>query len=301
MTRQTLSDRPRITASQAVVPLSQYLMRNMNAVNTHKLMKAITLALLLGMVALVAVPWSAGAAVKPGAKYAEGNLSLEARNANIGEILEILARVAGIDIFVARGFQTAGKKLSVQIKDEPLEAAIKRILRGYNYAAIYTKEGNDFRIAALRLYPEGQHTGEVVPLFSGGRTPVYEEKNRRGETVTVLVNASGDVVVTLGNLMDRRGALGPSQTEVSPQAQPADLQAPWFSLQLQLEQAEAERFNELLLLRRQVESTTDAKRREAMAMAYADEVAKFHALKNANLNKIEAMKRVNQFQDVTKN
>ncbi len=281
--------------------ISRQMMRSMNSVKDNKLMKAITLAILLGAVALAAEPWCLNAAVRPGAKFADGTLTLEAKNANLGEILEILARTAGIDIFVARGFSTAGKKLSLQIKDEPLEAAIKRILRGYNYAAIYAKEGNDFRIAALRLYPEGQHTGEVVPLFTGGRTAaVYEEKNRRGETVTVLVDAGGQMV-THGNAAARRGPVGPSQTEISPQAGPVDLQTPWLALQLQNEQAEAERFNELLLLRRQAQETAgDPKRAQALAQAYADEVAKFQAFKKANMNKVESLKRINQFQEVTK-
>jgi hypothetical protein len=240
----------------------------------------------------------AGAIVKPGVKYAGGNLTLEVKSASIGEVLETIARTAGVDIYVARGMQTMGEKITVQIAGLPLEDAIRQILRGYNYAAIYTKEGDDFRIAALKIYPEGQQGGEVVPLFSGGRTPVYEEKNRRGETVTILVDARGDIV-TRGNMSARRGALGPSQTEVSPQVRPADLQTPWFALQLQAERDEVERFNELLLLRRQAESTTDPQRKQALAMVYADEVTKFQAFKKANMNKIESLKRINQFQEIT--
>jgi hypothetical protein len=243
--------------------------------------------------------WPANAMVHPGAIYAGGNLTLEAKNATVWELLETIARTAGVDIFVAPGFQTAGQKMTLQISGEPLEEAIRRILRGYSYAAIYEKEGNDFRIAALKIYPEGQASGAVVPLFSGGRTPVYEEKNRRGETVTVLVNAGGDIV-TRGNMTARRGAIGPSQTEVSPQVRPGDLQTPWFALQLQQEQAETERFADLLMLRRQVEIASDPKQREALAMVYADEVAKFQTFKKANLNKVESLKRINQFQEVTK-
>jgi hypothetical protein len=239
--------------------------------------------------------------VRPGAAVTGGNLTLDAKNATIGELLETLARTAGIDIFVAKGFQTAGQTITLQISGEPLEEAIRRILRGYNYAAIYEKEGNDFRIAALKIYPEGQASGAVVPLFSGGRTPLYEEKNRRSETVTVLVNAGGDIV-TRGSAAARRGMVGPSQTEIAGSLPPGEgLQSPWFALQLQQEREEAERFSGLLLLRRQAEAATDdPKRQQALAMAYADEVAKFQAFKKANWNKVESLKRINQFQEVTK-
>ena len=263
-------------------------------------MKIVTLHVLLVALVAFSVILPANAAIRPGVKYGGGNLTLEAKNATVGEILENIARTAGVDVFIARGFQTATEKMTVSFDGEPLEDVVRQILRGYNYAAIYEKEGNDFRIAALKIYPEGQASGAVVPLFSGGRTPVYEEKTRRGETVTVLVNTGGDIV-TQGNLTARRGVLGPSQTQVSPQAQPADLQSPWFALQLQAEQEETERFSELLMLRKQVELTTDdPKRRQALAMAYADEVAKFHAFKQANTNKVESLKRINQFQEITK-
>lgn len=242
---------------------------------------------------------AAQAAIKPGVKVADGNLTLAAKSATVGEILEQIARVAGVDIFIARGFQPTGQRITVEFNDEPLEEALRRILQGYNYAAIYEKEGNDFRVAALNIYPEGQASGEVLPLFSGGRTPLYEEKNRRGETVTVLVNAGGDIV-TRGNLTTRRGVLGPSQTEVTGNGPlSAGLQTPWFALQLQQEQEEVERFADLLMLRRQAELATDTAQKQTLALAYADAVAKFETFKRANTSKIESLKRLNQFQEVT--
>jgi hypothetical protein len=270
----------------------------MNTGRYKKIINKIALALVILAAGLLLVG-PAVAAIQPGAKYAGGNLTLDAKNATVGELLETIARTAGVDVFVTRGFQTSGERMTLKIAGEPLEEVLKSILRGYSYAAIYVKEGDDFRIAAVKIYSEGQQGKEVVPLFSGGRTPVYEEKNRKGETVAVLVDARGDIV-TRGNLTARRGALGPSQTEVSPQAQAGDLQAPWFAFQLQAEQDEVKRFSELLLLRKQAESTSDPKRKQALSMVYADEVAKFQAFKNANVNKVESLKRINQFQEVTK-
>ena len=264
---------------------------------TRKFMQKIALAVLFAAAGMF-VAWPAGAVVKPGAKFAGGNLTLEAKNATIGELLETIARTAGVDIFVAPGFQTTGQKMTIQISEEPIEEAIRRILRGYNYAAIYEKEGNDFRIAALKIYPEGQASGAVVPMFSGGRTPIYEEKNRRGETVTVLVDARGEMV-TARDPMARSGVVGPSGVEVSPQARQADLQSPWVSLRLQQEREEAERFNALLLLRKQAESTADPQKKQALAMVYADEAARFQNFRKANMNKVESVKRINQFQELT--
>ncbi len=241
----------------------------------------------------------AGAAIKPGTLYVEGNLTMEVQNAGLSEILEAIARTAGVDVFVARGFLPGGRKMSIKIADEPLDDVLRQILRGYNYAAIYVKEGDDFRVASIKIYPEGQQGRDMIPLFTGGRAPVYEEKNRRGETFTVLVNTGGDII-TRGNMAARKGTLGPSNTEVAANASPAaDMQSPWFTMQMQAEQDEAERFGELLLLRKQAESATDPERRQALTAVYADQMAKFEALKRANYSKIESLKRISQFQEVT--
>jgi hypothetical protein len=255
-------------------------------------------AVFIVLTAGLLLAWPVWAVVKPGAKYAGGNMTLEAKNATVGEVLETLARTAGVDIFVTRGFQTAAERITLQIADEPIEDAIRRILRGYNYAAIYVKEGDDFRIAALKIYPEGQQGGEVVPLFSGGRTPIYEEKNRRGETVTVMVSSGGEVITHGG--LGKKGLLVPSQSIPNPAVSPAaTLNKPWFALQIQLESQEAAQYQDLLLLQKRLESAADPDLKKSLTMIYADDTAKFHAVKRANLSKIESLKRITQFREMT--
>lgn len=246
-------------------------------------MIALTAALLLA--AAVGVE----AAIRPGVTYQGGNLTLEAKKATVGEILEAIARTAGVDVFIAKGFQTKADRMTLQLKEEPLEDAIKRILSGYSYAAIYEKDGNDFRIAALKIYPEGGVSGAVVPLFSGGRTPIYEEKNRRGETMTVLVDARGGIT-THGSALARRGAVGPSDTTIATADAVSD--APWLAVQLQHEQEEVRSFADLLMLKKQAESATEPSLKKALSMAYADGVARFQTLKKANMNKVESLKRM---------
>lgn len=258
----------------------------------------IALAFFFTLTAGFCVADSAVAMVRPGATYAGGNLTLEAKNATVGELLETIARTAGIDIFVGPGFQAAGQKMSLKISDEPLEEAIRLILRGYNYAAIYEKEGNAFRVAALKIYPEGMATGAVVPLYSGGRTAVYEEKNKRGETVTVLVNAGGEMITHGG--LEKRGALVPSQSVLNPAMDPAaTLKTPWGALQLQLESEETAQFRDLMLLQKRLAAAQDPGLQKSLTLIFADETTKFYAAKRANINKIESLKRITQFKDMT--
>lgn len=268
---------------------------------SKKITQKIALTLLFAAAALfLAAP--AGAVVSPGAKFSGGNLTLEAKNATVGELLQVISRTAGVDIFVSRGFEAGQEKRTLKIDGAPLEDVLRSLLRGYNYAAIYVKEGNDFRMAAVKIYTEGQQGKEVVPLFSGGGAPVqiYEEKNRRGEAITVMVSSGGNIA-TRGSVAAGKGVVGPSQMEIAGNpVTEADLKSPWFAFQLQAEQDEVDRFSELLLLRKQSESTTDPQRKQALALVYADEVAKFQDFRKANLNKVEALKRISQFKEITK-
>jgi hypothetical protein len=269
----------------------------MNTGRYKKIINKIALALVILAAGLLLVG-PAVAAIQPGAKYAGGNLTLDAKNATVGELLETIARTAGVDVFITRGFQTSGERMTLKIAGEPLEEVLKSILRGYSYAAIYVKEGDDFRIAAVKIYSEGQQGKEVVPLFSGGRTPVYEEKNRKGETKTVLVS-SGDNVVTYGNLQ-KAGILIPSRMELNvPEGQPAPVNAPWFQLQAQLERQEASRYEELMVLQKRMESADNPEMKKSLSMIYADQLAKFHAMKRVNLNKVESLKRISQLREIT--
>ncbi|MHB8090130.1 MAG: hypothetical protein ACYDH8_00755 [Syntrophales bacterium] len=261
------------------------------------IIKTVSLIALLAA-AFFAAAGGADAAIRPGAKYEGGNLTLDARKATVGELLETIARTAGVDVFIAKGFQTKAEALTLQFEGEPLEDAIKRILAGYNYAAIYEKEGNDFRIAALKIYPEGGVSGAVVPLFTGGRTPIYEEKTRRGETVTVLVNAGGEMITQGG--IGKRGALVPSQSIPNPAINPAEtLRKPWVALQLQLESEEMAKFSDLLLLQKRLDGAQDPELKKSLALIYADETSKFYAAKRANFNKVESLKRITQFREIT--
>lgn len=239
---------------------------------------------------------SAKAGIKPGMAYKDGRLTLDAEQTPLSQVLEIISKSVGVDIFVSKGFNPGN--VSIQVTNQPLEDALKSMLRGYNYAAVYTKEGDVFRITALKIYNEGQQGGEVLPLFTGGRQTVFTEETARGETRTVMVNSGGEVITHGG--LNKKGVLAPSQTEIDPGAvQTGAMQSPWFAMKVQLEQQEMEKFQELQMLKKRLDSTDDPQKKKALSMVYADEMSKFYTMKKANTNKVEALKRITQFKDMT--
>ena len=100
---------------------------------TRKQMQKIALAVLFAAAGMF-VAWPAGAVVNPGAKFAGGNLTLEAKNATVGEILgavrkqwpevgeEILASpdrlVVGVSVFVGEADARRRGGLSAQVAPE---------------------------------------------------------------------------------------------------------------------------------------------------------------------------------------
>ena len=238
----------------------------------------------------------ADAGIKSNMKFVDGRLTLEADQTPLFQLLEVISKSAGVDVYVSKGLSPGN--VSARISDQPLDDALKSILLGFNYAAIYTKKGDEFRISAIKIYAEGQQGGEVVPLYTGNSTTVYSENGLRGETRTVFVSSTGEIITKGG--LEKKGVLAPSQTELNTDTVgQGTLQSPWFATKVQLEQQEMEKFQELQKLQKQLESTDDPDRKKALTMIYTDETAKFYEMKKANLNKVESMKRITQFGEIT--
>jgi len=83
-------------------------------------------------------------------------LSLEAADADLSAILQRLGEAAGIDFKFPKELE---KKITLQISDVRLETALKRILKGLNYATVYSvaASGDSSRISAVYIY--GKHKG----------------------------------------------------------------------------------------------------------------------------------------------
>lgn len=226
--------------------------------------------------------------------YLDGRLTLKAVKTPLLPLLKKIAESTGIDISISK--ELGPDDISAQIVDQPLESALKRILQGFNYAVIYSKDGDSWRINALKIYPKGKHGGELIPIFAASGSSGFPE--RPGETKTVLVH-SGDEFRIYGKLGDG-GLLIPSRSVPNFSDQTAaQVKAPWFQLQKRLERKEARQYEKLMLQKKRLEAARDPDRKEALAMAYADEVEKFYTMKKANFNKIEALKRIYQFREMT--
>ena len=78
-------------------------------------------------------------------------LSLKAADADISGILQRLSQVAGIAVRFPKALQ---KKITLSLSDVGLETALKRILKGINYATVYSvpDNGDMARVSAVYIF-----------------------------------------------------------------------------------------------------------------------------------------------------
>jgi len=227
------------------------------------------------------------AQARPQLHYDQGRVSVEAFQASVTDVLEALAESAGVDIFVSEDFEA--QTISIILEEEALDDALKRILKSYNHAAIYTKKGEAWKLTAVKIYPKGRYGGEVVPLFSG--RPALAVTYDRGETKTVEV-ISGKEMITYGRLQDQ-GVLRPSKSfpNVAPD-QTGTRSERLLAFQRQMENLEAGKYETLMQIKRVLEAADDPDERKALSSRFAYEVETFHAMKKDHLNKMEDLKRL---------
>ncbi len=227
----------------------------------------------------------------PQVGYSKGLLTLKTYKTPLVKVLEAISKAAELDIFVAKDL--IPDDVSIQLTEVPIQDALKRILIGTNYAAIFFKEGEALKLTALKVFPEGKYDGELIPIAAASKRSAISQN--AGKTKTVLVR-SGQEVAAQGTLMNS-GILVPIRSKPVFQ----DGQVPtWFVLQKQLERKEAQKYEELMHHKMKFAGTEDLDRKKALAVVYAEEVAKFYDMKKAHLNKIESLKRIQHLRELTK-
>jgi hypothetical protein len=89
-----------------------------------------------------------------------GKVTLQARGADLEELLHQLSQRAGFELFI---YEDIRKKVTIDINDLPLEEALKRLLPNYGFLFRRTSEG-DLALRAVAVVRSRKDSGEL----SGG-------------------------------------------------------------------------------------------------------------------------------------
>ncbi len=123
--------------------------------------------------------------------YDAGNrrLSVSSEGSTLREILLDVSQKTGIDVYMKPALD---KEIFIEFKDQPLETAIKRIIRPLNHAFVY--HGDFIRTIKIFERSESEATVKVVPgnqtlkssstlpadVSAGRSTPAIKELKARG-------------------------------------------------------------------------------------------------------------------------
>lgn len=225
-------------------------------------------------------------------RYVNDRLSLDVRQESFFSVLERVSKLTGIRFFISEEIKPA--EVNVFVNRKPLQEGLRKVLRDYNFAMIFTKSDQDWRVASVEIYPRGKQSGLLKPL--GVEPEIAAQPQGGGKRVLVT---STKEVVTYGKLEDR-GLLQPSRiTPLTPQAAQAVKDEAWFLTGKQLEARELEAYQELLYAKKRIESVSDPDRKSALQAVYSHKLKQFYEQKKSNTNTIEAMKRIGIFQKMS--
>ncbi len=132
-------------------------------------------------VSAVLLAWAAGVPASAQVlklSYDQGAVSLQPGRASVASILESLADLAKVEIYITEPFKDYSNDL--EFKRIPLESALEKLLKDYNYAVIYNQStAEPFRCFA---YTDADAFSPVGRGRTGSGTPGKKQWKSPGET-----------------------------------------------------------------------------------------------------------------------
>ncbi len=105
-------------------------------------------------------------------EYNRGLLSLSVENVNLKHVLTALAEETGISVWYLRD---SGKPITTDFNDLPLQQGLRRILRGMNYALVYSpsreKRRGEVPSGVFVLSKQGSRSRQTSRPSSRPKTP----------------------------------------------------------------------------------------------------------------------------------
>ena len=237
---------------------------------------------------------SAMAGITPDVRYSKGLLTLKADKTPLLDILKAISEAAAIDVLISKDFIPAD--LSIQFKDQPLESALKRVLAAYNHVVFYQKKDSRFKISEIRVYPKGTGSEPLRALID--KAPTVEDRpvaaTEKGTDDSKPLPIS-DMPSRPDRPAGQAGLLAPIPYTNNQKSKLAGT----FGKRFEIEEQSA--FAEIEELKKRIDLTENAEERDALQLVFMDELAAFENLQRRNQNRLEAMHRIELFENSKEN
>jgi hypothetical protein len=240
-------------------------------------------SLLIGMVgACLCLPHTtAQARNRAGLSYSEGRLSVDATDVPLQSLLEDVAGMTGLEIFVSREIQS--ERVTARIEHQPLEPALKQLLRRFSHAITYETRGDAVVLSSVKVYPQGVMEGPLVAVTPPG-APAPSPK-KEGPPVSPGLEAAGQSSAS--------GVLRPNTYGRGSDTGVASVMGKRFELE------EREAYLEIEELRGRIDQSRTPEEEAALNVLLLGKLEAFRELQQRNRNKMEALHRIELYNQST--
>ena len=226
-------------------------------------------------------------------EYSGENISIQSEDVQLLPLLEAISKETGVAVFVAEKVES--RSIDLRVQEENLKSAFKRVLRNYNHVMIFSNKGNGPSLVKVQIYPQGSVTGQLQAMGGGNATrEVEQDQNQK------VIVSSGDSEVEHRFSLNG-GKLLPMRDNQNVVKSDNAVKEPWYVLKKELQAREREMAAELRYKNMQTQATKDPVKKKARSRAQGENLQDFYQKKKEHINKIEAMKRIQEFQKLSGN
>jgi type II secretory pathway component GspD/PulD (secretin) len=228
----------------------------------------------------------------PNVSYSKGCLTVKAAKVPLFTLLESISDAADVEFYISEGVEPC--EVTVEIAQEPLDRALKRVLDAFNHTVTYEGSGGAMRVAKVHVYSKGESS---VPSTAQATKDTTSQKTAAKGSGAVPSSEPGREATAIKNIKAQESpGLSPSTGQTSGGGQRlSEVMTKRFDME------EIKAFNEITALKNQIRATEDPENRVALNLALANKLSAFEAQQQINQSKIEALYRIELFHEMKNN
>ncbi len=194
-------------------------------------------------------------------------LSVTAENESMVKLLGEIAKKTQVVLFVSETFRP--EPCTVFITGQPLDKALKTILKGYDVATVYHKQGQAFKVAAVQIYANGERQNNLTVMVTGSDS---SDENR--------VDTGGTTPLIEGTILPGKYVRYILEKEAS-----------LVPVAFGFEKREKTESAEINAVRNQLASVENTEERKALSLQLLTRMVAFEQMQRNHVNRLESLYR----------
>ena len=248
-------------------------------------MKSIATFLTLCLLFILAA--QASAEPVPEVTYKEDRLTLKAADAPLAPLLRSIAEAADIEIFVSKSVESA--RVTITIRREPLEPAMRRLLEPFNHMMMYGEKGGKVVLSSINVLSHGE---SGVPMKAVREMPGQPGTTKAGVSSPGIEGRS----IPVPEPPSPEAAAAGSQGVFVPRSYGSEHRQGMSAVMAkEFEIQEQTVFNEIAILKAEIQEAKDPDERDALNVVLMEKLEEFAGLQRSNQSRMESLHRMELF------